>query len=111
VEAVERDEDVDVQAPLRRDVPRELRGVHSKGAFNLLLDGTYDQDVDIAMREMDAEKRARLTHDLGQKLWEGYHGVMLGMKAITWATTRKVGAWPTLAYTVAETNYEYITVA
>jgi hypothetical protein len=28
--------------------------------------------------------------------------------AITGATTKKVGPWQTLAYTVAETNYEYI---
>jgi hypothetical protein len=60
------------------------------------------------MREMDADKRAKLTHDLGQKLWENCHGVQLGTRAITWATSRKVGAWQTLGYTVAETNYEYI---
>ena len=35
---------------------------------------------------------------------------MLGMKTLTWATTRKVGTWSTLAYTPAETNYEYMTV-
>jgi peptide/nickel transport system substrate-binding protein len=87
------------------------RVLHSKAAFNLLLDGTYDQDVDTAMREMDPDKRAKLTHDLGQKLYDGYHGVMLGMKTLTWAVTKKVGPWPTLAYTVAETNYEYITPA
>jgi len=63
------------------------------------------------MREMDADTRAKLTHDLGQKLYEGYHGVMLGMKTLTWAVSKKVGPWPTLAYTVAETNCEYITPA
>jgi ABC-type transport system substrate-binding protein len=84
------------------------RVMHSKAAFNLLLDGTYDLEVEAAMREMDADKRAKLTHDLGQKLWENYHGVQLGTRAITWATSRKVGAWQTLGYTVAETNYEYI---
>jgi peptide/nickel transport system substrate-binding protein len=87
------------------------RVLHSKAAFNLLLDGAYDAEIDTTMREMDAEKRARLTHDIGQKLWEGYHGVMLGTRAITWATTKKVGPWQTLAYTVAETNYEYISAA
>ena len=56
-------------------------------------------------------KRAKLTRDIGQKLYDGYHGVMLGMRAITWAMTKKVGRWQTLAYTVAETNYEYITPA
>ena len=33
---------------------------------------------------------------------------MLGTKSITWALSRKVGTWPTLAYVPAETNYEYI---
>ena len=60
---------------------------------------------------MDADKRARLTRDIGQKLYDGYHGVMLGTRALTWAVSKKVGPWPTLAYTVAETNYEYITPA
>ena len=87
------------------------RVLHSKAAFNLLLDGAYDMEVDAAMREMDADKRAKLSHDLGQKLWEGYHGVMLGTRAITWATNKKVGPWQTVAYTVAETNYEYIAPA
>jgi len=64
---------------------------------------------DVAMRELDPDKRARLTHDLGQKLYDGYHGVMLGMKSITWAVSRKVGSWSTLAYVPAETNYEYVT--
>ena len=86
------------------------RVIHSKGAFNLLLDGTYDQEIDATVREFDPEKRARMSHDIGQKLYEGYHGVMLGMKTLTWATTRKVGTWSTLAYTPAETNYEYMTV-
>ena len=85
------------------------RVIHSKAAFNLLLDGTYDEDIDVAMRELDPDKRARLTHDLGQKLYDGYHGVMLGMKSITWAVSRKVGAWTTLAYVPAETNYESVT--
>src|SRR2546426_726234 len=87
------------------------RVIHSKAAFNLLLDGTYDEDIDVAMRELDPDKRARLTHDLGQKLYDGYHGVMLGLKSITWAVTRKVGAWTTLAYVPAETNYESVTPA
>jgi peptide/nickel transport system substrate-binding protein len=85
------------------------RVIHSKAAFNLLLDGTFDQEIEAAMREFDPDKRARMSHDLGQKLYDNYSGVMLGMKSITWATTKKVGAWQTLNYTVAETNYEYIT--
>ncbi len=87
------------------------RIIHSKGAFNLLCDGPYDEDIDTIARELDAEKRARLTRDLGQKLYDGYHGVMLGMKTITWAMSRKVGGWQTLAYTPLETNYEYVSAA
>ena len=87
------------------------RVIHAKGAFNLLLDGTYDEDIDATMREFDGERRAKLTHALGQKLYDGYHGVMLGMKSITWAMSKKVGGWQTLAYVPAETNYEYVSAA
>jgi len=34
--------------------------------------------------------------------------VMIGIKSITWAMTKKVNAWPTLAYVPMETNYEFI---
>ncbi len=60
------------------------------------------------MKEFDSEKRARLTLDLGEKLYDGYHGVMLGMKSITWAVSKKVGGWQTLAYVPMENNYEYV---
>jgi ABC-type transport system substrate-binding protein len=85
------------------------RVIHSKAAFNLLLDGVYDEEIDVAMREFDVEKRTKLNRDLGQKLYDGYHGIMLGMKSLTWAVSKKVGTWPTLAYVPAETNYELIT--
>ncbi len=84
------------------------RVIHSKAAFNLLIDGTYDEEIDATMREFDPERRVKLTRDLGQKLYDGYHGVMLGMKSITWAVSKKVGSWPTLAYVPAETNYELV---
>ena len=84
------------------------RVLHSKGAFNLLCDGPYDEDVETAMRELDPDKRARLSHELGQKLYENYHGVMIGMKTVTWALSKRVSNWQTLAYVPAETNYEYI---
>jgi peptide/nickel transport system substrate-binding protein len=87
------------------------RVLHSKGTFNLLCDGQYDEDIETAMREFDPDKRARLTHALGQKLYDGYHGVMLGMKSITWALSRQVGSWQSLAYVPLETNYEYISPA
>ena len=84
------------------------RIIHTKGAFNLLCEGPYDEDIDTIARELDAERRAKLTHDLGQKLYDGYHGVMLGVKSITWAMSRKVGGWQSLAYVPMETNYEYV---
>jgi peptide/nickel transport system substrate-binding protein len=87
------------------------RIIHSKGAFNLLCDGPYDEDIETIMKEFDPDKRTRLTHDLGQKLYDGYHGVMLGIKSITWAMSRKVGTWQTLAYVPLETNYESVTAA
>ena len=63
------------------------------------------------MREFDTDKRTRLTHALGQKLYDGHHGVMLGMKSITWALSRQVGSWQSLAYVPLENNYEYISPA
>lgn len=87
------------------------RVIHSKGAFNLLLDGAYDEEIDAIMREFDAEKRIKLSRDLGQKLYDGYHGVMLGMKSLTWAMSRRVSHWQTLAYVPAETNYEHVSAA
>src|SRR5881628_3455484 len=87
------------------------RVLHSKGTFNLLCDGQYDEDIETAMREFDPDKRARLTHALGQKLYDGHHGVMLGMKSITWALSRQVGSWQSLAYVPLETNYEYVSPA
>ncbi len=84
------------------------RIIHTKGAFNLLCEGPYDEDIDTAVKELNPERRAKLTRDLGQKLYDNYHGVMLGVKTITWATSKKVTAWETLAYTPLETNYEYL---
>jgi peptide/nickel transport system substrate-binding protein len=84
------------------------RVLHSKGAFNLLCDGPYDEDIETIMKELDADKRARMSQALGQKLYDDYRGVMLGIKSITWALSRKVSAWQTLAYVPMETNYEYV---
>jgi len=81
---------------------------HAKAAFNLIVDGVYDEDIDTAMREMDADKRAKLTQAIGQKMYDGYHGVMLGGRTLTWAVTKKVTTWEPLAYVPAETNYETI---
>ncbi len=84
------------------------RAIHSKGAFQLLCDGPYDEEIDTILRELDAEKRTRMTHALGQKLYDAHHGVMLGVKSTTWAVTKKVTAWQTLIYVPLENNYEYV---
>jgi peptide/nickel transport system substrate-binding protein len=87
------------------------RCAHVKGAFALLNEGLYEKEIDAAVAEMDGEKRAKMTHALGQKLYENYHGVMLGMKNVTWAVSKKVGGWQTLVYVPLENNYEYISRA
>jgi len=84
------------------------RTVWTKGAFSFLAEGPYDEEIDTILKELDAEKRAKLTHHLGQKLYDGYHGVMLGMKSTTWAVTKKVTGWQTLVYVPLENNYEYV---
>ena len=84
------------------------RCIYSKGPFNLLCDGPYDEDVDTISRELDGEKRARMTQALGQKLYDEYRGVMLGMRSLTWAVSKKVSGWQTLVYVPLENNYEYV---
>ena len=84
------------------------RAIYSKGPFNLLADGPYDEDVDTISRELDVEKRARMTQALGQKLYDEYRGVMLGVRSLTWAVSKKVHSWPTLVYVPLENNYEYV---
>jgi peptide/nickel transport system substrate-binding protein len=87
------------------------RAVHSKGAFNILAEGPYDEEIDTILREIDPDKRTKLTQALGQKLYDQYHGVMLGVKSTTWAVSKKVGGWQTLGYVPMETNYEYVSAA
>jgi peptide/nickel transport system substrate-binding protein len=84
------------------------RCIYSKGPFNLLCDGPYDEDVDTISRELDGEKRARMSQALGQKLYDEYRGVMLGMRSLTWAVSKKVSGWQTLVYVPLENNYEYV---
>jgi hypothetical protein len=60
------------------------------------------------MKEFDADKRAQLSQALGQKLYDDYRGVMIGIRTVTWALSKKVNAWETLAYVPLETNYEHV---
>ena len=84
------------------------RTVWTKGAFNLLCEGTYDQELETILREVDAEKRAQLTHAMGHKLYDQYPAVMLGVKSTTWAVSKHVSGWQTLVYVPLENNYEYV---
>jgi peptide/nickel transport system substrate-binding protein len=87
------------------------RAIHSKGAFNILCDGPYDEEIDTILREVDAERRTKLTQDLGQKLYDENRGVMLGVRSIVWALSKKVAGWQTLTYVPLENNYEYVAAA
>jgi peptide/nickel transport system substrate-binding protein len=84
------------------------RTIWTKGAFNLLAEGPFDEDLNTILREVDADRRGKLTHDLGQKLYDGFYGVQLGVKSTTWAVTKKVSGWQTLVYVPLENNYEYV---
>src|SRR5207244_5500460 len=86
------------------------RCCHVKGAFALLNEGLYEKEIDATVAEMDADKRAKMTQALGQKLYDNYHGVMIGMKTVTWAVSKKVKSWDTLVYVPLENNYEDVSV-
>jgi ABC-type transport system substrate-binding protein len=87
------------------------RAIHSKGAFNILCDGPYDEEIDTILREVDLARRTKLTQDLGQKLYDDNRGVMLGVRSIVWALSKKVAEWQTLTYVPLENNYEYVTAS
>jgi hypothetical protein len=40
------------------------RAAHCKGLFPLLIEGQHNQDVEAVARELNAERRARLSHNL-----------------------------------------------
>jgi len=96
--------------PFEEPVLAWQRAIWTKGAFSLVAERPeYDTMINTTLAELDAEKRATLQHEMGQKLYEQYHGVMLGMKSTTWALSKKVGAWSTLLSVPLENNYEYVT--
>jgi len=53
-------------------------------------------------------RRAGADQALAQRLYDDYRGVMLGMRSLTWAVSKKVNNWPTLVYVPLENNYEYV---
>ena len=95
--------------PFEEPVLAWQRAIWTKGAFSLVAERPeYDGLITTILAELDADKRATLIHDMAQKLYEQYHGVMLGMKSTTWALSKKVGNWSTLVYVPLENNYEYV---
>ena len=50
-----------------------------------MADAAIRHQIDAILVELDPEKRVTLTHDVAQKLYDDYHGVMLGVKSTTWA--------------------------
>jgi hypothetical protein len=49
-----------------------------------------------------------MTQALAQRLYDESRGVMLGMRSLTWAVSKKVSSWQTLVYVPLENNYEYV---
>jgi len=98
-------------AAVRRAGPR-LESDHSlQGRVQPRCRGPFDEDIDTIMKEFDVEKRGSKPTTSARKLYDGYYGVMIGIKSVTWALSKKVGRWQTLAYVPIETNYEYASPA
>jgi hypothetical protein len=56
-----------------------------------------EQKVRDIMAELDETKRVEMMHALGQELYDGYYGVRIGIKAVTFAVSDKVGNWEPLS--------------
>ncbi len=83
----------------------------TKGAGAILVERPqFDTQLEAIRSEMDAGKRAQLTSQLGQSLYDYKPAIMLGMKAVTWALSDRVGSWPALVG-VSPTNLELVTAA
>ncbi len=97
-------------APSARDEPslNWQLAINTKGTFNLLAEGPYDDQLAAISSELDVDKRTRLQVALANQLYQEYRGVMIGIKAQTWAVSKKVGEWPMLPYTNIGSNYEYL---
>jgi peptide/nickel transport system substrate-binding protein len=68
---------------------------YGQAAGTLLVESpAYEQALRVIRGELDPVRRAHLTSDVGQRLYERYHGVMLGTKSHVWALSRRVGEWP-----------------
>ena len=77
---------------------RPSRATAATGDRLVVAVGQWGTETPFAWRTVQAEK----------PLWDC---ILLGMKSITWAMSRKVGGWQPLAYVPMETNYEYVSPA
>ena len=70
-------------------------GQAGKGDVDRIRGGAHHlkAPVDTISRELDTDKRARMQQALAQKMYDDYRGVMLGMRSLTWAVSKKVNAW------------------
>jgi ABC-type transport system substrate-binding protein len=65
-----------------------------------------EADIAAAMNELDPAKRAQMASAIGQKTYDAFYGVMIGIKSMTYATGAKIGGWspptPEMYYPFAE---------
>lgn len=70
----------------------------------------FDTQLKAIHAELDSGKRAELTSQLGQSLYDYKPAIMIGTKAVTWALSTRISNWPVLAG-VSPTNLEQVTAA
>ena len=87
-------------------------GLSTKGTGFLLAEYPELEKQGIATgAETDETKRVQMTTELAQKLYDGYYGVMIGIKSATWVVSPKVGNWPVVGTSTWQYGPEYITPA
>lgn len=70
----------------------------------------FDKQLDAINTELDATKRAELTSQLGQSLYDYKPAIMVGTKAVTWVLSDRIGDWPALPG-ASTTNLVQVTAA
>ncbi len=84
----------------------------STGALYLLAESKdYDKSINAGVGEFDQVKRVQLQREFGQRLYNDYRSVRLGVKSATWATGKRVGDWPVMAPSTHALGLEYVSPA
>jgi peptide/nickel transport system substrate-binding protein len=84
---------------------------YSKGVGAILVERPqFDTQLEAIRTELDPKKRAALTSQLGQSLYDYLPAIMIGSKSVTWVVSNRVGDWPLLS-TPEPTNLELVTAA